>query len=77
MLFLLKNIDPLSVPKRRETSHRRVKGRSILDTLQSKVLGSEQTDDFDEATDSDTDPVWTPQKVFHISNEFSSCSYTY
>lgn len=60
--------DPLLVPQRRETSHRKAKGRSILNTLQNRAFGldSNQTDDLDEPpefVDSDSDPAWTPQKV--------------
>lgn len=56
------------VPQRRETSHRKAKGRSILNTLQNQKLGmdSNQIDDLDEPPefiDSDSDPAWTPQKV--------------
>lgn len=63
--------DPLSVPQRRETSHRKAKGRSILNTLQNRVYGldSNQADDLDEPpefVDSDSDPAWTPQKVLFV-----------
>lgn len=60
------------MPQRRETSHRKAKGRSILNTIQNKAFGLDnQTDDFDETADSDTDPAWTPQKVSYICNEHS------
>lgn len=61
--------DPLSVPQRRETSHRKAKGRSIMNNLQSKGYGLDANqggDDLDEPpeyADSDSDPAWTPQKV--------------
>lgn len=66
--IIITHTDPLSVPQRRETSHRKAKGRSILNTLQNRVYGldSNQTDDLDEPPefiDSDSDPAWTPQKV--------------
>lgn len=67
--------DPLSVPQRRETSHRKAKRRSIMNTLQSKGYGfdANQGDDLDEPpefADSDSDPAWTPQKVLSFSNYF-------
>ncbi|XP_031620598.1 uncharacterized protein LOC116339086 isoform X3 [Contarinia nasturtii] len=59
--------DPLSVPQaRRETSHRKAKGRSIMSAMQKQALGLDVTDDLDEPpefVDSDTDPAWTPQKT--------------
>lgn len=60
-------LDPLTVPSRRETSHRKAKGRSALNAMQRQTLGLDnQADDFDEPAefvDSDSDPAWTPQKV--------------
>lgn len=59
-------IDPLIVPQRRETSHRKAKGRSILNALQKQPFGSDNQNDDDEPpefVDSDSDPAWTPQKV--------------
>lgn len=68
--------DPLSVPQRRETSPRKAKGRSVLNTLQNKSLELDnQTDDLDDFVDSDTDPAWTPQKVLcelHLSIIYSN-----
>lgn len=59
--------DPLTVPQRRETSHRKAKGRSVLNALQKQTLGLDKyADEFDEPpefVDSDSDPAWTPQKV--------------
>lgn len=56
------------VPQRRETTHRKAKGRSILNSLQNRAYGldSNQADDLEEPpefVDSDSDPAWTPQKV--------------
>lgn len=66
--LLFQCIDPLNVPQRRETSHRKAKGRSILNALQKQTLGLDShNDDLDEPpefVDSESeDPAWTPQKV--------------
>lgn len=60
--------DPLTVPQRRETSHRKAKGRSILNAFQKQNMDS-AADEFDEPpefVDSDSDPAWTPQKVVYL-----------
>ncbi|XP_055310290.1 mucin-19-like isoform X2 [Sitodiplosis mosellana] len=66
MYYPQDNEDPLTVPQRRETSHRKAKGRSIQNALQKQTLGSDnQNDDLDEPpefVDSDSDPAWTPNK---------------
>lgn len=69
--YIFSCIDPLTVPQRRETSHRKAKGRSILSALQKQTFGLDnQTDEPDEPPefiDSDSDdPAWTPQKVICI-----------
>lgn len=60
-------IDPLSVPQRRETTHRKAKGRSIMSAMQKQTFGQDLTDDLDEPPefiDSESeDPAWTPHKV--------------
>lgn len=53
-------LDPLIVPVRRETSHRKAKGRSIANLIQKPGNDDEQEEPA-EFVDSDSDPAWTPQ----------------
>lgn len=53
-------LDPLIVPMRRETSHRKAKGRSIANLIQKSGNDDEQEEPA-EFVDSDSDPAWTPQ----------------
>ncbi|XP_059607630.1 uncharacterized protein LOC132255560 isoform X1 [Phlebotomus argentipes] len=53
------------VPQRREMSHRKAKGRSVLQLLNMSLdsedfAGAVSDDEPAEFQDSDTDPVWTP-----------------
>ncbi|KAJ6646601.1 Glutamine and serine-rich protein 1, partial [Pseudolycoriella hygida] len=52
--------DPLVVPIRRETSHRKAKGRSIANLMQ-KSGNDDELEEPAEFVDSDSDPAWTPQ----------------
>lgn len=65
MNFLNSTIDPLSIPQRRVTSHRKAKGRSIAAIIQRETVISGTNDDEleepPEFVDSDSDPAWTPQ----------------
>lgn len=54
------------MPQRREQSHRKAKGRSILTSLQKTThsLNNDYNEDLEEPpefNDSDSDPAWTPQ----------------
>lgn len=52
--------DPLVIPFRRETSHRKAKGRSIVNLMQ-KTGNDDEQEEPAEFVDSDSDPAWTPQ----------------
>uniref|UniRef100_A0A6B2EBY5 Putative mucin-19 n=1 Tax=Phlebotomus kandelakii TaxID=1109342 RepID=A0A6B2EBY5_9DIPT len=57
---------PDEVPQRREMSHRKAKGRSVLQLLNMSLnnedfAGAASDDEPAEFQDSDTDPVWTPE----------------
>lgn len=59
-------MNPLELPMRRETSHRKAKGLSIVNLIrQHQDDEPEEPADF---IDSDSDPAWTPQenKVFAV-----------
>lgn len=74
-------IDPLTVPQRREQSHRKAKGRSIAALI---TTNKPNADDYEEEPpefiDSDSDPAWTPQAdkvshhivIFFLHNNFFS-----
>lgn len=74
MLNLFSCTDPLSVPQRRVTSHRKAKGRCVLNAFQKQTLGLDnQNDELEEPPefiDSDLDPAWTPQKVVCIAMNY-------
>lgn len=57
--------DPLSVPNRRETSHRKAKGNSFTNMMVGGRRGLDDLDDDPEEPseflDSDSDPAWSPQ----------------
>lgn len=60
MVIIIYLGDPLVVPMRRETSHRKAKGRSIAEIVQRQLSGIQDEEEPAEFADSDTDPAWTP-----------------
>lgn len=52
-------LDPLSIPERRETSHRKAKSRSIAQTF-FKDKDPNELEEPPDFVDSDSDPAWTP-----------------
>lgn len=53
-------VHPLELPMRRETSHRKAKGRSsIVDLIRQHQ--DDEPEEPAEFVDSDSDPAWTPQ----------------
>lgn len=47
---------------RRETSHRKAKGRSIAALINKQVVtNDDEQEEPPEFVDSDSDPAWTPQ----------------
>lgn len=60
--FANRQLDPLNIPVRRETTVRKAKAKGIDD-----LIGTTSENEEEPFADSDTDPVWTPQDDEYVS----------